>query len=191
MKISVFHPHLSQNMFTEVHLQSAVHFGISCRSQVLHVPMVTCWNFSFDAVLRINVKSSADLNELCIRFEFHSFSFLKDYHKVFRPLGRGFDILQGEDKCFYGTLLPTSEQFLRKEKMKTEISLATLVLAICIEDPILQCFSRVLESRDVILAAISLLKVKLKWVKEQVKTDQYKQTFIDEMRKYNDEMSIV
>ena len=45
--------------------------------------------------------------------------------------------------------------------MKSEISSTTLVLAICIEDSILQRFSRVFESRDAILAAISLPKFRV------------------------------
>ena len=34
-------------------------------------------------------------------------------------------------------------------------------------------------------------KFKLKWVEGQVKKDRYKQIFLDEMKKYEDEMSIV
>ena len=70
--------------------------------------------------------------------------------------------------------------------MKSEISSATWGLVICIEDSIQQHVSRVFESRDAILSAISHPKFKLKWVKRQ-----YKQMFINEMRKYDDEMSIV
>ena len=111
---------------------------------------------------------------------------------MLKPLARGLDILQGEDNCFYGTLLPTLETILKKVRaMKSEISSTTLGLAICIEDSIQQRFSRVFESRNAILSAISHPKFKLKWVEGQVKKDQYKHMFIDEMRKYDDEMSIV
>ena len=111
---------------------------------------------------------------------------------MLKPLARGLDILQGEDNCFYGTLLPTLETILKKVRaMKSEISSTTLGLAICIEDSIQQRFSRVFESRNAILSAISHPKFKLKWVEGQVKKDQYKHMFIDEMRKYDGEMSIV
>ena len=111
---------------------------------------------------------------------------------MLKLLARGLDILQGEDNCFYGTLLPTLETILKKVRtMKSEISSTTLGLAICIEDSIQHRFSRVFESRHAILSAISHPKFKLKWVEGQVKKDQYKQMFIDEMRKYDDEMSIV
>ena len=118
--------------------------------------------------------------------------FLNEYHKVLEPLARGLDILQGGEHCFYGTLLPILETILKKVRtIKSEISLTTLGLAICIEDSIQQHFSRVFESRDAILSAISYPKFKLKWVEGQVKKDQYKHMFINEMRKYDDEMSIV
>ena len=165
--------------------------------QKLIVPTVTRWNSYFDAVQRITENSLTDLNELCTRLDLRCFSerelsFLKEYHKVLKPLARGLDILQGEDNCFYGTLLPTLETILKKVRaMKSEISSTTLGLAICIEDSIQQRFSRVFESRNAILSAISHPKFKLKWVEGQVKKDQYKHMFIDEMRKYDDEMSIV
>ena len=163
----------------------------------LIVPTVTRWNSYFDAVERITENSVTDLNELCIRLDLRCFSekelsLLKEYHKVLKPLARGLDILQGEDNCFYGTLLPTLETILKKVRaMKSEISSTTLGLAICIEDSIQQRFSRVFESRDAILSAISHPKFKLKWVEGQLKKDQYKLMFIDEMRKYDDEMSVV
>ena len=120
------------------------------------------------------------------------FAFLKEYCQVFKPLARGLDILQGENNCFYGTLLPTLETILKKVRaMKPEISSTTLGLAVCIEDLIKRRFSRVFDSKDAIIAAVSILKFKLKWVEGQVKKDQYKQIFIDKMRKFDDEMSLL
>ena len=98
----------------------------------LIVPTVTRWNSYFDAVERITENSVMDLNELCTRLDLWCFSekeisFLKEYHKVLKPLARGLDILQGEDNCFYGTLLPTLETILKKVRaMKSEISSTAL-----------------------------------------------------------------
>ena len=100
--------------------------------------------------------------ELCC-FSEKELTFLKEYCKVLKPLDRGLDILQGEDNCFYGTLLPTLETTLKKTRaMKPEISSMTLGLAVCIEDSIKWHFSRLFESKDAIVAAISLPKFKLK-----------------------------
>ena len=65
------------------------------------------------------------------------------------------------------------------------------MLAVCIQDSIKQRFSRIFDSKDAIIAAVVILNVKLKWVEGQVKKDQYKQIFIDKMRKFDDETSIV
>ena len=125
-------------------------------------------------------------------FNEKEFAFLKEYCQVLKPLARGLDILQGKNNCFYGTLLPTLETILKKVRvMKPEISSTTLGLAVCIEDSIKRRFSRVFDSKDAIIAAVSIPKFKLKWVEGQVKKDQYKQMFIDEMRKFDDEISIV
>ena len=113
----------------------------------LIMPTVTRWNSYFDAVERITENSVMDLNELYTRLDLRCFSekeisFLKEYHKVLKPLARGLDILQGEDNCFYGTLLPTLETILKKVRaMKSEISSTALVLAICMENSIQQRFS--------------------------------------------------
>ena len=163
----------------------------------LIVPTATRWNSYFDAVLRIIDNPLTDLNELCTKLELRcfnekEFAFLKEYCQVLKPLARGLDILQGENNCFYGTLLPTLETILKKVRvMKPEISSTTLGLAVCIEDSIKRRFSRLFDSKDAIIAAVSIPKFKLKWVEGQVKKDQYKQMFIGEMRKFDDEMSIV
>ena len=85
----------------------------------LIVPTVTHWNSYFDAVERLTENSVTDLSELCTRLDLRCFSekelsFLKESHKVLKSLARGIDILQGEDNCFYGTLLPTLETILKK-----------------------------------------------------------------------------
>ena len=158
------------------------------------VPTATRWNSYFDAVSRIIENSLSELNELCTKLDLRCFSekdfnFLKEYCKVLKPLARGLDILQGEDNCYYGTLLPTLETILKKTRaMKPEISMVTLGLAVCIDGSIKQRFSKIFESKDAIVAAISLPKFKLKWVEELAKKDQM---FINEMRKYNDEVAVV
>ena len=37
-----------------------------------------------------------------------------EYYATIEPLSRGLDILQGEDCCYYGTLLPTLTTIVKK-----------------------------------------------------------------------------
>jgi len=114
--------------------------------------------------------------------------FLKEYCKVLQPFTRGLDILQGEKKCFYGTLLPTLETVLKKTRdMKADLSTMTTGLAYSIEESIKNRFRDIFDSKDAILAAVTLPKFKLRWVDTQSKKDRYKQMLIDEMRHHVEE----
>ena len=55
---------------------------------------------------------------------------LKEYYNVLKPLVKGLDILQGEDNCFNGILLPSFKIILQKTKaIKHELSSMTMGLA--------------------------------------------------------------
>ena len=86
------------------------------------VPSKTRWNSHYEPILRITENSTSELNELCTKMGLRSFvekeiAFLKEYCSVMKPLARGLDILQGEDHCFYGTLLPTLETIIKKQML--------------------------------------------------------------------------
>jgi len=85
----------------------------------LVVPTATRWNSFYDAVVRITENSMAELSELCTKMKLRCFNerelnFLKEYCIVLKPLSRSLDILQGEDNCYFGTLLPTLETVIKK-----------------------------------------------------------------------------
>ena len=46
---------------------------------------------------------------------------------MLKSLSRGLDILQGEDNCFYGTLLPMIEAIIKKINNKMSELLPTIV----------------------------------------------------------------
>ena len=130
----------------------------------LIVPTQTCWNSYYDAVVRIIENESAKLDELCTKlnlcwFNKRELSFLKEYCKVLQPFAQGLDILQGEEKCFYGTLLPILQIDVKNIRdMKPNLSITTTGLAYSIEDAIIHRFESIFDSKEEILTAITLLK---------------------------------
>ena len=157
------------------------------------VPSKTRWNSHYEAMLRITENTISELNELCTRMGVRSFVereivFLKEYCSVLKPLARGLDILQGEDNCFYGTLLPTLETIIKKTKaLIPQLSSTTVGLVYIIESSIKQHFTRAFESESAIVAAITLPKFKLKWVDDQRKKDQFKQVLIEKIQSHADD----
>lgn len=154
----------------------------------LTVPTSTRWNSYYDAVSRITENSLEEINTLCTKLELRcftdkEFTFLTEYCKVLYPLVRGLDILQGEENCFYRTLLPTLVTIIKKTKATTSgLSTMTTGLVYAIEESIKQRFGAVFDSKNAIISAMTLPKFKLKWVEQQIKKDQYTQMLLDEMR---------
>ena len=164
----------------------------------LIVPTATRWNSYYDAIVRVTENSLVELNELCTKLKLRCFSerefkFLKEYCVVLKPLSRGLDILQGEDNCFFGTVLPTLEAIIKKVvALRPDLSSMTIGLAGAVEDAIRDRFQKVFQNDNAIIAAITLPKFKLKWVESQSKKDLYKQMLIQEMRSHaTDEVVVV
>ena len=127
------------------------------------------------------------MNDLCTSFEIRSFTereltFLKEYCAALSPLSRGLDILQGEDSCYYGTLLPTLSTIIRKTKAALpQLSSMTTGVAQTVQNAIEKRFSHIFESKDAIIATVTSPKFKLKWVESKEQKDTYRQMIIDEL----------
>uniref|UniRef100_A0A6Q2YMH7 HAT C-terminal dimerisation domain-containing protein n=1 Tax=Esox lucius TaxID=8010 RepID=A0A6Q2YMH7_ESOLU len=85
----------------------------------LLVPCSTRWNSFYDAVARIVEIPMTDLSTISNRLELkcigeREFQFLREYCAIMKPLTVALDILQGEENCYYGTLLPTIEVLMSK-----------------------------------------------------------------------------
>ncbi|GAA6109900.1 uncharacterized protein LOC107573587 [Tachysurus ichikawai] len=89
-----------------------------------------------------------------------------------KPLTVSLDILQGEESCYYGTLLPIIEVLMSKLlEIKEGLIIATgLPEAIAIKTR----FASVLEKNDAILAAVTLPMFKLRWLRDQRKKEMVK-----------------
>ena len=83
------------------------------------MPTATSWNSTHDALSLIIEIPIRDLNSICSRLcvkciTEREYQFLMEYCTVSKPLTAALDILQGDDDCYYGTLLPTLEILMLK-----------------------------------------------------------------------------
>ena len=146
----------------------------------LIVPTVTRWNSFYDAYARIIEMPLANINKLCTQLNMKcmndkEYQFLKEYCLIMKPFTIALDILQGEDTCFYGTLLPTLEILMAKTlAVKNGLSKMTGELPDIIVKAIKSRVATTLDSKDALLAAVSLPKFKLRWVSEKPRKDYIK-----------------
>ncbi|XP_028454241.1 uncharacterized protein LOC114568789 [Perca flavescens] len=135
----------------------------------LIVPTVTRWNSFYDAYARITEMPLSDINKLCTQLQIkcmndREYQFLKEYCSIMKPFTVALDILQGEDTCFYGTLQPTLEVLMAKTlAAKNGLTQMTTGLPEVIVGAIQTRFAATIDSKDALLAAVSLPKFKLRW----------------------------
>ena len=97
----------------------------------LLVPSKTRWNSFYDALYKVIENPLVDLNKLCTALGVRcitekEYQFLKEYCMVVKPLTRALDILQGEDNCYHGMILPTIESMIiRTLEIKKDVSRMT------------------------------------------------------------------
>ncbi|XP_067289219.1 zinc finger BED domain-containing protein 4-like [Pseudorasbora parva] len=146
----------------------------------LLVPSTTRWNSFHDALSRVTDIPLVDLNQLCTRLDIRciterEYLFLKEYCKVLKPVCMALDILQGEDDCFYGTLQPTLEILMAKiVALKEGLSHMMADLPDLIVQAIKTRFSSILDSDEALLAAVTLPKFKLRWLRDETRKDNIK-----------------
>uniref|UniRef100_A0A8C6WVX2 HAT C-terminal dimerisation domain-containing protein n=1 Tax=Neogobius melanostomus TaxID=47308 RepID=A0A8C6WVX2_9GOBI len=107
--------------------------------------------------------------------------FLTEYCSVMKPLTVALDILQGEDNCCYGCLLPTLEVLMSK-MLALQPGLSRMTAGLLDVIAIKTRFGSVLENKDAQLAAVKLPKFKLRWLKEEQRKDSLKTLLITECR---------
>ena len=109
---------------------------------------------------------------------------LKEYCSVLKPFTMALDKLQGEDTCYYGVLQPTLEALIEKTMLlKNGLSQMTTGLPEAIVGAVRNRFAAIFNSKDALLAAVSLPKFKLHWVQEEDRRDQIKLLLSAECRK--------
>ncbi|CAH0562962.1 unnamed protein product [Brassicogethes aeneus] len=161
-----------------------------CKCKLL-VPCETRWNSFYDSVTRI-ITLKDFLSAICEKqqkpkLKSPEMEFLEEYKNVMEPLAKAIDILQGEDKCYLGYVLPTLIQI-----RQTLNSLTHLVYCDPLKNAILESLSKrfgeILDlkssSKQYILATVSLPKFKLKWLAKTYPCyDTVKSLFLSEMER--------
>ncbi|CAI5680316.1 unnamed protein product [Oreochromis niloticus] len=153
----------------------------------LIVPVSTRWNSFHDALSRITDIPLAELNTVCTQFGIKCFTdreylFLKEYCIVLKPLTVALDILQGEENCYFGILLPTLEILMsRTLALQDELKL-TASLPDIIVKAIKVRFSSMMDNKEALLAAVTLPKFKLRWIREEEKKDMVRAMLTTECR---------
>ncbi|KAL4007318.1 hypothetical protein ACER0C_001170 [Sarotherodon galilaeus] len=153
----------------------------------LIVPVSTRWNSFHDALSRITDIPLAELNTVCTQFGIKCFTdreylFLKEYCIVLKPLTVALDILQGEENCYFGILLPTLEILMsRTLALQDELKL-TASLPDIIVKAIKVHFSSMMDNKEALLAAVTLPKFKLRWIREEEKKDMVRAMLATECR---------
>ncbi|KAL3979254.1 MFS transporter (acetyl-CoA transporter) [Sarotherodon galilaeus] len=129
----------------------------------------------------------AELNTVCTQFGIKCFTdreylFLKEYCIVLKPLTVALDILQGEENCYFGILLPTLEILMsRTLALQDELKL-TASLPDIIVKAIKVRFSSMMDNKEALLAAVTLPKFKLRWIREEEKKDMVRAMLTTECR---------
>uniref|UniRef100_A0AAZ1WYK7 BED-type domain-containing protein n=1 Tax=Oreochromis aureus TaxID=47969 RepID=A0AAZ1WYK7_OREAU len=149
----------------------------------LIVPVSTRWNSFHDALSRITDIPLAELNTVCTQFGIKCFTdreylFLKEYCIVLKPLTVAVDILQGEENCYFGILLPTLEILMsRTLALQDELKLTA-----SLPDAIKVHFSSMMDNKEALLAAVTLPKFKLRWIRGEEKKDMVRAMLTTECR---------
>ena len=146
----------------------------------LVVPNDTRWNSHFRAMEKIKQiieKNPEDtVQEVFTALEVpqlreNEVEFIKEYCSVMQPLAFALDMLQAENKCYIGFLLPTLTSLGSKLRaLKPSVKLAGPLI-----DAILAAlrtrFAGYNERSELILASITLPQFKLRWLDDAKKTE--------------------
>ncbi|XP_056150626.1 uncharacterized protein LOC130125170 [Lampris incognitus] len=142
----------------------------------LIVPCVTRWNSEYDAVEKILSLNEAQLGEVCDRLNIarmlpHEIVFLKKYAEVFKPLAFALELLQGENKCFYGLLIPillTLKKKLCEKRAAIHVfsdAIGTILAAIDTH------FAQLFNNQDAKIATATMPQFRLWWLEEAERED--------------------
>lgn len=133
------------------------------------VPSVTRWSSEFRAISKVVQLSEEQLRAICEKLDTPMFhpqeaAFLKEYSEALQPLGSAIDILQGENKCFLGFVVPSLLSLKAKLSEKLHHVIYTAHIINTIIDTVDERFGSVLACHEAQLATTTLPKFRLCWL---------------------------
>lgn len=160
----------------------------------LVTPCPTRWNSFYDSLQRIIFINEKDkLDAICEsvgkpKLKSVELEFIKEYVNTMKPIAKAIDLLQGEQNCFLGLVIPVIKQI--KESLNNLTSFIYCEpLKEAIIDGINKRFGYILnwnndQSKSYILATVSHPKFKLKWLDDEGDIQAIKSILINECKKY-------
>lgn len=131
------------------------------------VPSITRWSSEFRAISKVD--SEEQLRAICDKLDAPMFhpqeaAFLKEYSEALQPLASAIDILQGENKCFLGFVVPTLLSLKAKLSEKLPHVIYTAHIITTIIDAVDERFGSVLACHEAQMATATLPKFRLCWL---------------------------
>ncbi|XP_073809273.1 uncharacterized protein isoform X2 [Danio rerio] len=136
------------------------------------LPCLNQWSSEYYAINKLMTLNDSQLNELTELLGVPHFtpdetSYLTEYTDVFKPVAFALDLLQGEEKCFLGIVIPTLLTLKRKLEEKAA---NTRLFSKAIEETVKAIdtrFKQVFESSDARLATVTTPQFRLWWLPEE------------------------
>ncbi|XP_077055327.1 zinc finger BED domain-containing protein 4 isoform X1 [Siphateles boraxobius] len=143
----------------------------SIAKMTITVPCLNKWSSEYYAVNKLMSLTDSQLNELTEALGVSGFTpdetaYLTEYTDVFKPVAFALDLLQGEEKCFLGIVIPTLLTLKRKLEEKAA---NTRLFSKVIEDTVKAIdsgFKQVFDSSDARLATATMPQFRLWWLPE-------------------------
>lgn len=142
------------------------------------MPNDTRWNSYYHAMAKIKQVIEQHPEEVVqevflaldvVQLRDNEITFVKEYCDVMQPVASALDILQAENKCFIGFLLPTLTSLKCKLSAVKHCVTLTLPLVDALLDGLATRFAGYSEREDLIIASLTLPQFRLRWLDDDRK----------------------
>lgn len=136
------------------------------------VPSVTRWSSEYHAIKKLSRLTESQLNGICdqlklAKLHHQETMLLKEYTAILKPFAYSIHLLQGENNCYFGYIVPTILSRKAKLAVKlTQVQFSTHILSAVIKATDTR-FGQVLASHEARMAASTIPKFRLWWLADE------------------------